>query len=365
MYSFFEVKELISLIRRELSWREGSRKVKSQIALLKNILDSQSTTWALDEFLEIQKELWKLKDALYVSKFIEPKKVALYLSKYIEPPIGILYINQRGERSWWSEDKWHQLERAFVSTSETKTDLHRYRIETGHYPLQPIELSKIIEKHKKIFKDLESIGRKKHQADHNRINNLSTDFLNYLYCTSFGLNADNVQLPRYLSIKIYLSDSKSKDHVFSSLKKFLNALAIDIVGENEGEVSSWFQKLIGKLRDPKTRQELNEEIKKGKRALDLALLHKKQAEVDKMLADAASGLIKSLENVDDAKIQMGSLLIMKHKGKIIVRSLSQKELEYLEGNQELLKNTPELLSELEKLNKVESIETYKDKKTAN
>jgi hypothetical protein len=60
------------------------------------------------------------------------------------------------------------------------------------------------------------------------------------------------------------------------------------------------------------------------------------ATVDRAEADAVSQLVKAIDNIDSAIIQIGSILVAKFDGMTIVRSLSASELAYIEENPLLL-----------------------------
>lgn len=91
-----------------------------------------------------------------------------------------------------------------------------------------------------------------------------------------------------------------------------------------------------------TLREVQERLQKAERALELATLHTYQANVDKTQAEAASTLVKALDQTPDAIVQIDSLVLVKMtdgaKARLIVRSLSQQELLNVQKSPDLLQD---------------------------
>jgi len=122
----------------------------------------------------------------------------------------------------------------------------------------------------------------------------------------------------------------------------------------------WYRFLSFKGLSSRTKEKLKKEIQKDLqkaiRAAELKTIHKTQSEIDKNVSKAASMLLKSLEGIDDAIIQVGSILVIKTQGKPIVRSLTQKELQHIEDNPKLLRMPDIILEELSSIRKLPSPE---------
>lgn len=88
---------------------------------------------------------------------------------------------------------------------------------------------------------------------------------------------------------------------------------------------------------------MQERFAKGERALELQALQKPQAAIDKDQAEAVAAIITALDKTEDAICQVGSILLLKSKGRLITRTLTQKELIHLEQHPELLKSPDEIL----------------------
>jgi hypothetical protein len=118
---------------------------------------------------------------------------------------------------------------------------------------------------------------------------------------------------------------------------------------------SWWKKFWFKTTESLKSDEVKERLDKAERALELNYLDKPQSEANKNQAEAASCLIKSLENVPNACIQTGSLLLVKitvdGNASLMSKTLSINELRHLEENQSLLKNPNMILDWLQGANK--------------
>ncbi|WP_193142635.1 hypothetical protein [Meridianimarinicoccus sp. MJW13] len=170
---------------------------------------------------------------------------------------------------------------------------------------------------------------------------------------SMGLNSANVSQTRFAPVRIYISedDPKTVRSVEHAAKAYVTFLGFETATDYPPESGSWFKKWIAKSKDALSSEELEDTIKKGKRALELTALDKQRAEVNRENALAAGEFIKSIENVPNAVAQFGSLLIIKTKGpdgecSVMTRVLTESEMEFIESNQEIMKDARNLLERL-------------------
>lgn len=190
-------------------------------------------------------------------------------------------------------------------------------------------------------------------------NELKNDFNYLMIAISMGINPGEYPFIRFLPCKIYLSEETNVDNIYSKSLQLLDQFGFKKANEFPVERSSFFQKLFFKSKEILSREDVQEELEKLKRAIELAFLQIKQAEIDEKQADAASSLIKSLESTESAALQIGSLLIIKTKtekgASIFSRSLTPKEMICIDKNPELLKNPNEILNILSKIPNNENI----------
>lgn len=130
---------------------------------------------------------------------------------------------------------------------------------------------------------------------------------------------------------------------------FMGVMGFKLKEEEEPVYGSFFQKILFKLKNSKTKEELNEVYTKGKEALETIYLDKPNAQVTQIYSDAASNLLKSIEPVDEACILIGELFVIKvvidGRTIVIVRNRCRKLEAILQSNPVLLHN-PRAMYEL-------------------
>lgn len=124
-----------------------------------------------------------------------------------------------------------------------------------------------------------------------------------------------------LPVAIYVSDETAYVAVEAALLDLLAALDIDVIAQGEpkiGSMSRWFE--------ARRRRRGVDALDMARRALEMQVLEKEQANIDSLQADAVAKLLSSLDGTDNALVQIGSVLLMKVDGGIVVRNLSQQEM---------------------------------------
>lgn len=176
-----------------------------------------------------------------------------------------------------------------------------------------------------------------------------------LLIKTMGLDQSIVAQRRYAPVRIYISEDSPKLVVVveRAVTRFADKLGFIVATEYPPEQGSWFKRLIVKSKDALTSEQTEEIFKKGKRAIELSTLDKLRAEVNRENAQAAGDFIKSIENVPHAVAQFGSLLIIKTKGldgdcNVMARVLTEREMEFIENNQDVMKDPTNVLDRLAK-----------------
>lgn len=124
-----------------------------------------------------------------------------------------------------------------------------------------------------------------------------------------------------LPIAIYVSDEGSYDAVEESLFEFLDAIGIGVVAKGEpkrGSKSRWFE--------ARRERQGVDSLDLARRAIEMQALDKEQARIDNQQADAVAKLVTSLCDTETALIQIGSVLLLKVDGRLVVRNLTQQEM---------------------------------------
>jgi len=181
---------------------------------------------------------------------------------------------------------------------------------------------------------------------------LSVDTHRWLAFQSLGIDASEVRLTRFLPLRVFLSDTSGGaiDDISSAIGKLLEAFDFEISDDFPAVHGSWFKKWFAKTTEVMTQPEVLERLEKIERAVELKGLGQPQAEIDKKQAEAVASLLKAVEKVPNAAIQVGSILLVKltasDSAVIQVRTLTQRELIHLENNQRLLSSPADLLEKL-------------------
>lgn len=181
----------------------------------------------------------------------------------------------------------------------------------------------------------------------------------YLWLLGAGVDLTKVELNRYIPVRVYLSGPVPKKEILNKLSDSIANLLDDAGFERSDdfpeETGSWWKRFVFKTKNAATHKEVTDRIKKVERATEIAVLDKPQAEANLCQAQAASALISSLSNTENACIQAGSLLVVKatnnNKSSIITRTLTPMELKHLEENQGVLRKPEEILDWLQGVEK--------------
>jgi len=147
----------------------------------------------------------------------------------------------------------------------------------------------------------------------------------------------DIPMNRVLPLSIYLKFGQSFQ-MQSSAPQLLYAIGFDIFFDPGGKPGSWFDRLFGRSEDPITRNEVYERLRKLERALELKGIEAPQAQVDERLANAASTILKGLENEQEAAVVLGSLCVLKKDNRVAITSLSQEQVLAIRKNPQLLRS---------------------------
>ncbi len=139
------------------------------------------------------------------------------------------------------------------------------------------------------------------------------------------------------------------EQIYFSYRHFFEGFGFQFIQEGHFRQGSWIrEKLLAVFKKAKDSEEGQKVIYRAKKALDLALIEKTQSEVHKNNAEAASALLKSVENVDEIVVNFDSLFVVKTKieGKSIVRvlTLTAEQMAQLQVKPQL-RNSPQQLLE--------------------
>ncbi len=186
----------------------------------------------------------------------------------------------------------------------------------------------------------------------NKTELLQAETHSMLALQAMGIPDDQVKSQRFVPVRAYIDETPDGaiTAISNAIKEVLSAYGFEVADEFPEIKGSWFKKWFVKSKDTLSRPEVTERLDKVERAIDLQVLNRPQADIDEKQSAAIANLIKALDNVPNAAIQSGSVLVVKlttPNGSVIqARTLSQDEMVQLENNQLLLQDPSKVLYEL-------------------
>jgi hypothetical protein len=188
---------------------------------------------------------------------------------------------------------------------------------------------------KKLSEEIQSIDKNQKV--------ISKELHHYLMYQFLGDDLKNLEMNRYIPVRVYLADNNNEDitKITNAISGVLDAYGFQFSDDFPAEKGSWWKKWFAKSKDAITQKEVTDRLEKIERAFDIKGVHKPQADVDKIKAEAIATLTTSVKDIPNAAIQSGSILLVKVTDQyatpcLQVRTLTTKELIYLENNQHLL-----------------------------
>ncbi|MFI7051425.1 hypothetical protein ACIBLB_05145 [Streptosporangium canum] len=136
--------------------------------------------------------------------------------------------------------------------------------------------------------------------------------------------------PPRQSCAVHVSETQAGPAVRDALVNLAAAFGWTAGPDSRPFIGSFFQRLTMWTKDvasSATTKEIAEEIRRG---VELATIHSQQADNDNRQAEAVAKLVQSLEGTDKAVMLVGSILIMKDDGRLSVRTLTQRQLMFLD-----------------------------------
>lgn len=164
---------------------------------------------------------------------------------------------------------------------------------------------------------------------------------------------NTVQEIQNIPVTIYI-DTNNPTQIFKVYSAVLDFLSsIDFISNIELKPvkGSWFKRLVASSRSAITSNEVTDRLKEAEYGVEVNTILKPQSEVDKNNSEALLNILKSIENIPNAAIRIGSLIVVKvtnrsGEANIQVRTLSIKELHLLNKKPELLSRPSEVLNAL-------------------
>lgn len=157
------------------------------------------------------------------------------------------------------------------------------------------------------------------------------------------------RVPQEIKIHAYLNDDDvtHAKNISQAVTLIEQALKLVITDDPPAQSGSWFKRWVAKTTESLSLPEVNERLHRMERMLKL-----RSDQIDQSEAVVAAGqaIVGSLEGVDNAVVQVGSLLIVKKTasdesvGRVLSFMLRQEELAALERDPSLLMDTAGILN---------------------
>jgi hypothetical protein len=217
------------------------------------------------------------------------------------------------------------------------------------------EINEVIELIRKINFKLDEIenDNKKIKDELRSLKDVNNQLKSTFYDSILTSNID--EKIQFIPVDIYLDTNNSNEifKVYTSIIDFLRSIDFEIAFEFDAIKGSWIKKIIAKSQKVMTSDELVDRLKEAEYGIEVNAILKQQSEIDKNQSEALLNILKSVENVPNAAIRIGSLLVVKitpNDGEVNVqvRSLSIKELHLLNKKPQLLHKPQEILTALTK-----------------
>jgi len=142
-----------------------------------------------------------------------------------------------------------------------------------------------------------------------------------------------------MTMSVYTSADEPPPELLRALGRLVRVVGLETVETSEVERGSWFRRW--RLRDT-TGDGFRKLANKAQRAGELHFIQQVRAQADEHEANAVASVIRAVEGMDSAVVQLSSMVIVKHQGGLICRVLSEREIGVLANHPELLKSPGEL-----------------------
>lgn len=152
-----------------------------------------------------------------------------------------------------------------------------------------------------------------------------------------------------IAVSIYLSDGQAHQAVEEALELLLAETSLESYGHEEPVIGSWYRRFWVKAREETAHLNAAQIAAEVERKIRMEVFDKAQAVIDNQQATGAAALISAIQGEERACIRVGSILVIKVDGLVLVNNLTQMQLSWLERNQMLLRDPEALLKGLEAL----------------
>lgn len=152
-----------------------------------------------------------------------------------------------------------------------------------------------------------------------------------------GTRGPRERAERTTTMSVYTSADEPPPELLRALGRLMRLAGLETLETSDVERGSWSRRW--RLRETRadTARLLGRLAKKGERAADLHFIQSVRAQADEHEANAVASVVRALEGMDSAVVQLSSLIVVKDGGGLICRVLTEREIGVLADHPELLK----------------------------
>jgi hypothetical protein len=172
---------------------------------------------------------------------------------------------------------------------------------------------------------------------------------------TIGIDPRVVPMQRFVPVRVWLAtdDDEQAIRVSAAVDRINDTMGLESTYGFVSEHGSRFFRWWTRTKDALTSDEMTARYEKAERAIELAALGRAQADVDQKQAAAAAQLIESLKLIPNAVCAVGSVLVVKvteeHGPRVVVRTLTQKQMIAIERNDQITRDPQALLKRLHEI----------------
>ncbi|MGH9932521.1 MAG: hypothetical protein ACREA9_25235, partial [Pyrinomonadaceae bacterium] len=140
-------------------------------------------------------------------------------------------------------------------------------------------------------------------------------------------------------VSIYISGSqKDGEKLQEAVLRAGDLYGFEIAHKLGAEVGSWFSRIRLRSKNFLNSSETQKRLKNLESALELEVLDKRRAEVDRAKAEAIGSIIGQIAGQSNAVVRIGSLVIVKMDDNIWAETIDEASARQLEENSTILKS---------------------------
>ncbi|MEU8319765.1 hypothetical protein AB0C33_15500 [Nonomuraea sp. NPDC048881] len=174
-----------------------------------------------------------------------------------------------------------------------------------------------------------------HELDELPVVSVSHDVMEHALRSAIGsqaaaLGSANSDNPERQIAAVYLSNTEAAPAVQRALFKLTESFGWSATPDSDPMHGSFFRRFKLAAINFLTSEPAKEIALEVRRGVELATIHSRQADNDSKQAEAVTNLLQALEGTEQAVLLVGSVLILKGDGKVSARTLTQRQLAFLE-----------------------------------